>query len=120
MLSFLVVIRGMQSDRAQEVPFAERTAQNARSTGCSRGRGVVRLRTASCWRSARFSATRLARGFMGANNVLSSTSKNANTTEPARFSDLFKTHLSRSSNLGVGVRLDLQGSGPAASGMFKE
>jgi len=36
--------------------------QNARSIGRSRGRGVARRRIASCWRSTRFSATRLARG----------------------------------------------------------
>jgi len=38
------------------------TTQNARSIGRNCGRGVARCRIASCWRSARFSATRLARG----------------------------------------------------------
>jgi len=40
----------------------ERTTQNARSTGRNLGHGPARRRTASCWRRARFSATRLARG----------------------------------------------------------
>ena len=40
----------------------ERTTQNARSAGRSRGRGTVRRRTASWWRRTRFSTIRLAFG----------------------------------------------------------
>jgi hypothetical protein len=40
----------------------ESRTQNARSIGTSCSRFVLRRRTASCWRSARFSATRLALG----------------------------------------------------------
>jgi len=40
----------------------ETITQNARSIGRSRGRGVARRRIASCWRSTRFSANRIARG----------------------------------------------------------
>jgi hypothetical protein len=47
----------------------ETRIQNARSMGRSRGRGVARRRIASCWRSTRFSATRLALGRKAAKNA---------------------------------------------------
>jgi hypothetical protein len=50
------------SASAQRDHVRERTTQNARSNGRRRGRGVACRRIASCWRRARFSRTRLARG----------------------------------------------------------
>jgi hypothetical protein len=47
---------------AQRDHVPESTTQNARSNGRRRGRGLVCRRIASCWRRARFSTTRLARG----------------------------------------------------------
>ncbi len=47
---------------AQRDQVRESTTQKARTSGRRRGRGVDRRRIESCWRSARFSRTRLARG----------------------------------------------------------
>jgi hypothetical protein len=49
----------------------------------SRGRGVARRRIASCWRSTRFSATRLARGRRAASNAPTTASRSASI--PQRF-----------------------------------
>jgi hypothetical protein len=47
---------------AQRDQVRESTTQKARSSGRRRGRGADRRRIERCWRSARFSRTRLARG----------------------------------------------------------
>ena len=55
------------SASAQRPQNRETITQKARSIGRRRGRGVARRRTASCWRSTRFSRTRFARGRSAAN-----------------------------------------------------
>lgn len=60
----------------------ESTAQNARSTGRSRGRGAARRNTASCFRRARFSATRLARGRRAARSAAAIEESRAITAAP--------------------------------------
>ncbi len=61
------------------------TTQNARSMGRSRGRGVARRRIASCWRSTRFSATRLARGRRAASKAPTTASSSASIRGGSRW-----------------------------------
>jgi hypothetical protein len=61
--------RTIASASAHRDNSRDTVTQNARSMGRSRGRGVARQRIASCWRSKRFSATKLARGRKAAKNA---------------------------------------------------
>jgi len=60
--SMTVAGRTIASVSAHRENSRDTMTQNARSMGRSRGRGVARQRIASCWRSKRFSATRLILG----------------------------------------------------------
>ena len=57
----------------------ESKIQNARSIGTSRGRAFFRRSTASCWRSARFSATRCARGRKAPMSAPTTAARSSNT-----------------------------------------
>jgi len=77
-----------------------RVTQNARSVGWSRGRGVARRRIASCWRSTRFSANRIARGRSAANSAPTRASKIAFKTGDHR-----PVHRRRHRRIGTLVRV---------------
>ena len=76
--------RTIASTSAQRDHVRDSRIQNARSIGRSRGRGLARRSDASCWRSARFSATRDARGCNADSSARRSASMMANIGDYAR------------------------------------
>jgi len=78
----------------------ETITQNARSIGRSRGPGVARRRIASCWRSTRFSANRIARGRSAANSAPTTASTIAFMTADHR-----PVHRRRHGRIGTLVRV---------------
>ena len=92
------------------------TTQNARSMGRSRGRGVARRRIASCWRSTRFSATRLARGRRAASNAPTTASRSASIPRSSRQS----VSLSPANRPGRRGMLALGPCSPSTPGMTRK
>jgi hypothetical protein len=74
--------RSATSTLAHRDHTRETTIQNARSMARSGGRGLARLRTASCCRSTRISTTRLARGRKASTSAPSRAETIANTAHP--------------------------------------
>jgi hypothetical protein len=94
----LITVSGFTivSVSAHRDQMRERTTQKARSSGASCGRFVFRRRTASCCRSARFSATRLALGRKAERNAPMIAVKSSTTAgRSRRLTGLSAANLSR-------------------------